>query len=122
MFKYINFQSIGVTDQDRAVAFYRDILGFTVHTDAPYQDDMRWIFMEIPGGQTRLQFEKRANTAKPDVPNLTLVTDDVDATCDKLKAKGVVIIAGPDNAPWDPSTRWATIHDSENNLILIQTV
>lgn len=122
MFNYINFQSIGVTDQDRALAFYRDILGFTVHTDAPYQDDMRWIFMELPGGQTKIQFEKRNDTSKPQKPNLVLVTDDVDTTCKTLKSRGVDIVSGPDNAPWDPTTRWAMIYDSENNLILIQTV
>ena len=46
--KRISFQSIPVDDQDRALAFYCDILGFEVHTDAPFDDGWRWVFLTIP--------------------------------------------------------------------------
>ena len=42
----INFQSIPVDDQDRAIAFYTENLGFSVHTDAPYS---RRVALDIPG-------------------------------------------------------------------------
>jgi catechol 2,3-dioxygenase-like lactoylglutathione lyase family enzyme len=122
MFSHINFLSIGVTDQDRALAFYRDKLGLRVERDAPYEDSWRWIFLEIPGARTKLQFGRRANEDPTVLPDLTLVTDDVDRACETLKSRGVPIEKGPDNAPWDPNTRWAMIRDSENNLILIQTI
>ena len=40
----INFTSVAVDDQDRAMAFYTEKLGFTVDTDNPYDEGWRWIF------------------------------------------------------------------------------
>lgn len=122
MLKYINFQSIPVSDQDRALAFYRDILGCRVHTDVPYEGGRRWIFLEIPGAETKIQFGERANDEQSVVPDLVLVSDNVDFECERIAALGVKIVQGPADAPWAPGTRWALIHDTENNMILIQTV
>ena len=121
MFKHIHFQSIGVTDIGRALAFYRDTLGFSVERDNPYGES-RWIFMALPGAQTLLHFDVRERIEPQDKPALVLVTGDVDATCETLKSRGVEIATGPEDAPWEPGTRWAIIHDSEGNMILIQTV
>ncbi|MBV7380207.1 VOC family protein [Maritimibacter dapengensis] len=117
---HIHFQTIGATDQARAVAFYTDKLGFSVHTDAEYGED-RWIFLTLPGARTRLQISKVASITPRETPDLVLHCDDVDADVAALKAAGVPIHLGPDAAPWDPTTRWAMIHDSEGNLILLQT-
>lgn len=121
MLTHINFQSITVADQDRAVVFYRDMLGMRVHTDAPYMEGARWIFMEIPGAETLLHLSKGA-PVKAEMPQLVLATGDVDKACADLQAKGVAILNGPDDAPWDPTTRWAMVHDSEGNLVMLQTV
>jgi len=121
MFNQIHFQSIEVEDTGRALSFYTDIMGFGVHTDAPYGAD-RWIFLELKGAQTRLHFTKVERVAKTQTPVLVLTTDDVDGTCDTLTSRGVTIDKGPDDAPWAPGTRWAIIHDSEGNMILIQNV
>ena len=51
----INFMSIPVADQDRAIAFYTGHLGFEGQTDAPYTDGWRWIFLKLPGADTRLR-------------------------------------------------------------------
>ena len=93
--KRISFQSIPVDDQDRALAFYRDVLGFEVHTDAPMEKDWRWIFLTIPGAETRLQFAKRQDITVHDQPQ---------------------------DAPWLPSVRWATIRDSEDNILFIESL
>ena len=124
MFSHIHFQSIPVADPDRALGFYRDTMGFAVTTDAPYDygPHKRWIFLEIPGGQTLLHFGGPRDGAPPKTPNLILVTADVDAACDTLTARGITIVNGPEDAPWAPGTRWAMIRDTEDNLILIQTI
>jgi catechol 2,3-dioxygenase-like lactoylglutathione lyase family enzyme len=41
-----------VTDQDRALAFYRDQLGFDVHSDVTYGEGVRWIEVVPPGAST----------------------------------------------------------------------
>ncbi len=121
MFTHIHFQSIDVTDTDRAFTFYTDVMGFDVETDAPYGED-RWIFLTLPGAQTRLHFNKTATVAATKTPVLVLNTGDVDQTCKTLISRGVTIDKGPDDAPWSPGTRWAIFHDTEGNMILIQNV
>jgi len=121
MLKRINFQSIPVDDQQRALEFYRDKLGLTVQTDAPYGEGFRWIFMEIPGAGTKLHFARRTEIAVTGVPTLCFISDDVDVETKRLAAAGVTITDGPEDAPWSPGVRWAMIRDSEGNLILIQS-
>ncbi|MGH1330624.1 MAG: VOC family protein [Paracoccaceae bacterium] len=120
MFESIHFQTIGATDLIRARDFYRDKLGFLVERDAPY-GETRWIFMQLEGAQTLLHFTKKDRIEDQDIPALVLKSRDVDAACDALKRKGVPILNGPEDAPWEPGTRWAMINDSEGNLILLQT-
>lgn len=117
----INFHSIPVDDQDRALAFYRDRLGFRVQTDAPYADGWRWIFMTLPDAQTRLHFGRRGEIAANDVPALTLVCDSVEDEAARLRAAGVEIAGGPADAPWARGVRWLTIRDSEGNLLLLES-
>jgi predicted enzyme related to lactoylglutathione lyase len=121
MFTRIHFDTVPALDVERARDFYRDKLGFAVERDNPYGDS-RWVFMRIPGADTLLHFDKQPSIEKSPTPALVLATDDVDATCATLKARGVPIKRGPENAPWEPGTRWAMIDDSEGNLVLIQTV
>ncbi len=117
----ILFQSIPVSDQDRALAFYCDTLGFEVHTDVPYADGWRWIFLTLPGAETRLQFSRASQISYIDLPALVLEADDVDAEAARLGAAGVTITGGPDDAPWANGVRWLMIRDSENNLVLLES-
>lgn len=121
MFTHIHFDTIPALDVERARDFYRDKLGFAVERDNPY-GGTRWVFMRIPGADTLLHFDKRERIEPSPTPALVLATDDVDQTCASLRARGVPIKRGPDDAPWAPGTRWAMIDDSEGNLVLIQTV
>ena len=52
MISQLKFVSIPVSDQDRALAFYRDKLGFRVKTDQPFDGSQRWIELRIPGAET----------------------------------------------------------------------
>ena len=120
--KRISFQSIPVDDQDRALAFYCDILGFEVHTDAPFDDGWRWVFLTIPDAETRLQFAKRSDITVHDKPTLALACDDVDAECVRWREAGVNVTNEPQDAPWQPGVRWATIRDSEDNILFIESL
>lgn len=117
----ISFQSVPVDDQDRALAFYRDILGLEVQVDAPYEEGWRWIFLKFPGSHDRLQFARRADITVVDKPVLALVSDDVDADCARWAGLGVTITNQPQEAPWAPGVRWATIRDSEDNVIFVES-
>ena len=117
----IHFQSIPVVDQDRALAFYTQNLGFEVHTDVPYSDGWRWIFLTLPGAETRLHFATRDDISITGKPALCLVCDSVDDEAEKLRANGVEITNGPDDAPWQPGIRWLMVRDSEDNMILLES-
>jgi len=122
MLTRINFVQIPVKDQQRALEFYRDVMGMGVDTDAAYGPDFRWIFMAIPGARTKLQFARPTEVSfGKDVPALTLICDDVDAETARIAALGVKITDGPATAPWESVVRYAMFRDSEDNLILLQS-
>ena len=119
----INFASVPVEDQDRALVFYRDVLGFEPQLDAPYQEGWRWIFMGLPGAETRLHFAKRSELSwEAGMPALTLVVDDVDADAARFRDLGVEITHGPEDTPWAEGVRFLMIRDSEGNVLLLESV
>src|SRR5947199_8069094 len=54
MIKQIKFVSIPVSDQNRALDFYTEKLGFTIITDQPFDDKQRWIELRVPKAETRV--------------------------------------------------------------------
>ena len=118
----ISFQSVPVTDQDRALAFYRDVMGFEVQVDAPYEPDWRWIFLRIPGSGDRIQFAKATEIEVKGRPVLALVSDDVDAEAVRLTSLGATVTDLPQDAPWQPGVRWMLLRDSEGNGIFVESL
>ena len=49
MIKAVKFVSIPVRDQEQALAFYTEKLGFQILTDQPFDTKQRWIELRIPG-------------------------------------------------------------------------
>ena len=54
MIRGVKFVSIPVLDQDRALSFYTDVLGFRLLTDQPFNEKQRWLELGIPGADTRI--------------------------------------------------------------------
>ncbi len=119
MIKGIKFVNVPVGDQARALAFYTEILGFTVATDQPMRPDgQRWIELKIAGAETRVSLftppghEDRVGTFVP----LSVWADDVVGTYETLKARGVEFLAPPKKEPWGTSV---IFKDSEGNTLHI---
>jgi len=117
MIKGIKFVNIPVRDQERALAFYTETLGFTVVTNQPMGTmPQRWIELKIPGAETRISLftppghEERVGSFLP----LSLWSDDVEATYQTLKARGVEFLAPPKKEPWGTSV---IFKDSEGNQV-----
>lgn len=119
MFKHVKFAGLPVSDQDRAIAFYRDQMGLVLATDQQYGSGWRWIEFEAPGSPTRILFERRPNEQPGEQPSLILVAEDLDATYETLKTRGVSFEQDPIDAPWSPKERYALLRDSEGNLVMI---
>ena len=54
MIKYVHSATILVKDQDQAVDFYVNKLGFEKRRDSPFGENSRWIEVAPPGGQASL--------------------------------------------------------------------
>jgi len=54
MIRGIKFAGIPVRNQDAALKFYTEKLGFKVVTDQPFTDTQRWIELLIPGAESGL--------------------------------------------------------------------
>ena len=54
MIKAVKLVSIPVRDQDRAVRFYTEKLGFQIFTDQPFDGKQRWIELRIAGSETKV--------------------------------------------------------------------
>ena len=117
MIKGIKFVNIPVADQDRALLFYVEKLGFTIAADStdgacrPALDRA-----QIPGAETRVSLftppghESRVGTFVP----LSLWADDVEGTYEALRARGVEFLAPPKKEPWGTSV---IFKDSEGNQL-----
>jgi lactoylglutathione lyase len=119
MLQYIKFTQLPVSNQQRAVRFYTQKLGFRILQNTPYKTGWRWIELGIPGAETAIVLTKRDNDLVNDVPSLVIAVDDVESTYEELRAKGVAAIRPPSPAPWNPEQRFALLRDSEGNTILI---
>lgn len=81
---------IPVKDQDRALAFYRDTLGFDVVMDAAYGEGARWIEVAPTGAPTSiaLVLERTGSPAGVDT-GVRLVSGDASADHERLRDSGV---------------------------------
>lgn len=120
MIRRIKFLGIAVRDQDRALAFYTEKLGFRILTDQQLSPKQRWIELSIPGAETGVVLftpdghEDRIGTFL----NSSWEVDDVEKTYAELRAKGVVFSGPPEKQHWGTFVK---MHDSEDNQILLSS-
>jgi predicted enzyme related to lactoylglutathione lyase len=118
MIRGVKFVSIPVADQDRALAFYTEKLGFRVATDQPFDDKQRWIELAIPGAETAVVLFRMNEGPQPGCfMNMSLWTDDARATARTLKERGVEF-AEPKKEEWGVS---AIFRDSEGNRFVLSS-
>lgn len=119
--------SVLVDDQSRALAFYRDILGFQVKHDIDMGGGARWLTLvspEDPTG-TELLLEPSGHPAAgpfrsalvaDGIPFTSFKVDDIEAEVTRLKSLGVTFTLGPMDAG---TVKMAVFDDTCGNLIQI---
>ena len=114
MIKSMKLVSVPVTDQQRALDFFTQKLGFRVVTDQPFDDKQRWIELGVGRDATSLALftPPEHKDRIGGFTGIAFVADDVKATCRELKAKGVRIVQEPVEAPWGT---FATFADPDGN-------
>ncbi len=109
---------VWVHDQDEALAFYTEKLGFEVRMDAtlPEMGNFRWltvgpvgqpdisiVLMAIPGApvmDSQTAEQVRAVMAKGFAGTVFFTTDDCQAAYEDLKARGVEFVDAPEERPY----------------------
>lgn len=97
---------VPVADQERALAFYVDVLGFTAAIDFRYDTGERWLEVALPGGGTRLTLAAAGPASLVGAETgVILSTSDVPAAHAALLERGVDV----DPEPLTPGevVRWA---------------
>lgn len=91
-----------MADQDEALAFYCDQVGFDVRRDLPMGPLGRWIEVAPPGAESCLVLYPKAMMADWDrrVPSIVFACADIIATCAMLVKRGVTLLKEPQKMPW----------------------
>ena len=117
MITHLKFAGIPTRNQDAAVAFYTEKLGFKVVTDQP-MGAQRWIEMRVGTSDTRIVLftpdgqEDRIGTFF----NGSFACDNVEKTYEEFKARGVEFTAPPKREPWGT---YATFKDVDGNQFVL---
>ena len=110
--------TIPVADQDRALAFYRDVLGFEVTSDNAF-GDQRWLSVAPSGSPVDF-------TLHPPFPGqaaagwqqgLVLHTDDIAGVVADLRAAGTTV-TDPESVGWGTQAQFSD--PDGNGFVLLQ--
>jgi catechol 2,3-dioxygenase-like lactoylglutathione lyase family enzyme len=95
--------AVPVRDQDAALAFYVDTLGFELRLDAPISETMRWIEVAPPGAATSIALVSGPDNPAPGVnTGVRFAVGDVAAEHQAMRDHGVAageLLAWPDVPP-----------------------
>jgi predicted enzyme related to lactoylglutathione lyase len=120
MIKGIKFASIPVSDQDRALAFYTDKMGFRIQTDKPFDDKQRWIELSIPGAETGVVlFTAKGHEDRiGGFSGISFHCQDLQKTYDELVARGVEFAGPPKKEPWGS---FVMLKDPDGNQFVLSS-
>ena len=122
----IKVMSVYVDDQEKALRFYTDVLGFVKKTDFS-QGPFRWLTVasaEDPDG-TELQLALNNNPAaktyqqalfQQGQPAAMFYTDDLQADYERMKARGAEFTMPPTEVT---ASKIAMLNDTSGNLIQV---
>ena len=102
-------------DFEASVAFYRDVLGWTV-TDT-WGGDGADRGATLSGGGVKVVLSEKAKGAEAAHPKMHLDIHDIDARFRALP-KGTHVVVPPENTHW--GTRWFVVRDPDGNLIAFE--
>jgi lactoylglutathione lyase len=110
---------IPVSDQDKAIAFYKDKLGFSVSADIPFGNGDRWVEVSPPSGGAAIALTTPMGEWQPGrVTGISLSTSDARSEREQLSGNGVEldgdIMGGDGTVPL-----LFSIKDPDGNSIMI---
>jgi len=119
----LHLTSVFVDDQDKALRFYTEVLGFELRVDEPIGNGDRWLTVGATGQDVELLLEPsghpavapyRDALAADGIPLASFAVDDVESEYERLLAAGVTFTQPP--TTMGPVTT-AVLDDGCGNLI-----
>jgi len=108
---------VNVTDQDAAVRFYVDTLGFEKRLDAPISPTMRWIEVAPPGATTTIALNAvDGPTSGGTDTGIRFAVPDAEAARDAMRDRGVQV---GDLLRWDGVPPMYTFDDPDGNRFYV---
>jgi predicted enzyme related to lactoylglutathione lyase len=112
---------VEVEDQDRALRFWRDAIGFELAEDVSYGEE-RWLEVRTPDAKTILVLALREDeppVGPEELPtsNIFFYCDDLPRTYDELRARGVEFPQPPVEQAFG---WWSMFQDNEGNRFALQ--
>ena len=109
--------SVPVSDQDQAMDFYVDTLGFELLVDNTWRKGMRWSEVAPENSATLLMLVTWSACMLPSMYRIIVVaTDDIRAIHEELVAKGIDFELPPTETP---RGRQAMFRDPDGNALLL---
>ncbi len=113
MITRVGVVAVHVTDQDRALDFYVNALGFEKRADELMGEGARWIEVAPKGAETRFTLEPTGLEDRTGTwVGVVLECDDIHATHKELSDRGVEFSEEPSEQPWG---MWARLKDQDGN-------
>lgn len=119
----LHLTSVFVDDQDEALRFYTEVLGFELRTDVPIGNGDRWLTVGAKGQDVELLLEPSGHPAvapyrdalvADGIPLVSFAVDDVGSEYERLRDAGVTFTQPP--TEMGPVTT-AVLDDGCGNLI-----
>ena len=120
MISHVKFVSIPTSDQDRALKFWTERVGFKVLTDQPFDEKQRWIELRVGSSDTRVVlFAFSGDGPQPGTMFAgAMACDNVEQTYQELSARGVEFVSPPQKQPWGS---FATFKDVDGNTFVLSS-
>jgi lactoylglutathione lyase len=103
MITHVGITTVYVSDQEKALDFYTNTLGFEVRADDA-MGDMRWIQVAPKGAATSIVlahgFGGWSAEKVGQFTGIGLEANDIEATYRELSARGVTFTETPNKQPW----------------------
>src|SRR5687767_12208340 len=114
MIQKIATAAVYVEDQQKAVTFWTEQVGFEVHREKPMGPDARWIEVGPAGAASCLVLYPRLmmDDWQERKPSIVFECENVQQTFEELRARGVHFPQEPTAMPWGA---FAMFEDTEGN-------
>ena len=119
MIQEIATVAVYVDDQEKALRFWTEQVGFEVRTDHQMAPNARWIEVGPKGGQSRLVLYPKAMMKgwEKMAASIVFQCDDVFKTYEEMKARGVKFESEPHKMEWGT---YVAFEDVDGNEFLLK--